>query len=169
VTEDAAGSRLAWFNGLARATAIGALLTACHSRRWAESVADGRPYGNIDALLNAADDVWQGLGPADWREALDAHPRIGESGGTSASFSRQEQAGVSGASEDTRAAIAAGNRTYEDRFGHVFLVSAAGRSPADILENLRSRLDNDPDTELRNAAEEHRRITRLRLLKLLRA
>ncbi|HEY9378493.1 MAG TPA: 2-oxo-4-hydroxy-4-carboxy-5-ureidoimidazoline decarboxylase, partial [Jiangellaceae bacterium] len=62
---------------------------------------------------------------------------------------------------------AAGNRAYEDRFGHVFLISAAGRSPQEILDNLQSRLTNDPDTELRVAAEEHRRITRLRLAQLL--
>ena len=66
-----------------------------------------------------------------------------------------------------QAAIAAGNREYEDRFGHMFLISAAGRSAEEILANLRSRLDNDADTELRVAAEEHRRITRLRLQRLL--
>ncbi len=67
------------------------------------------------------------------------------------------------------AAIAEGNRTYEDRFGQVFLISAEGREPQEILDNLRARLDNDPDTELRVVAEEHRRITRLRLGKLLTA
>jgi len=159
--------RLAWFNGLARPVAVSALLTVCHSRRWAEAVADVRPYADADALHRTADEVWQGLDPADWREALHGHPRIGDRGGTSAEFSRQEQAGMSGAAEDMRAAIAAGNRAYEDRFGHVFLISAAGRSPQQILDNLRSRLGNDPDTELRVAADQHRRITRLRLDKLL--
>ena len=74
---------------------------------------------------------------------------------------------MSGASDAVRAAIAAGNRRYEDRFGHVFLISAAGRTPEEILNALRLRLGNDPDTELRVAADEHRRITRLRLAKLL--
>jgi OHCU decarboxylase len=159
--------RLVWFNRLGRPVAVSALLTACHCRRWAETVADARPYPDIESLQRTADEVWQRLDPADWREALDGHPRIGEQGGTSAGFSRQEQAGMSGASDEVRAAIVAGNRRYEDRFGHVFLISAAGRTPQEILHALRLRLGNDPDTELRIAAEEHRRITRLRLAKLL--
>jgi OHCU decarboxylase len=66
-----------------------------------------------------------------------------------------------------QAAIAAGNTEYEERFGHVFLISAAGRSAEEILAALTDRLGNDPDTELRVAAEEHRRITRLRIERLL--
>jgi OHCU decarboxylase len=162
-----ADGRLAWFNRLGRPVAVSALLTACHSQRWAEAVADARPYADLDSLQRTADEVWLRLDPTDWREALDGHPRIGEQGGTSADFSRQEQAGMSGATDEVRAAIVAGNRSYEDRFGHVFLISAAGRTPTEILNALRCRLDNDPDTELRTAAEEHRRITRLRLAKLL--
>ena len=130
-------------------------------------MADGRPYPDVESVQRSADEVCRRMDPADWREALDGHPRIGEQGGMSAGFSRQEQAGMSGASEEVRAAIAAGNRDYEDRFGHVFLISAAGRTPEEILHALRLRLGNDPDAELRIAAEEHRRITRLRLAKLL--
>jgi 2-oxo-4-hydroxy-4-carboxy-5-ureidoimidazoline decarboxylase len=72
------------------------------------------------------------------------------------------------ASESVRAAIAAGNRHYEERFGHVFLISAAGRGPQEILSELTRRLDNSPEEELRVAAHEHRRITRLRLDRKLR-
>jgi OHCU decarboxylase len=159
--------RLAEFNALPHEAAVDALLGACHSRRWAEEVVRRRPYPDSEKLQETADTVWMGLEPSDWREALEGHPRIGEQGGSSAAFSRQEQAGMVGVGDDVRAAIAAGNRTYEDRFRHVFLVSAAGRTPEEILDNLHSRLGNDPDTELRVAAEEHRRITRLRLAKLL--
>ena len=115
----------------------------------------------------AADKTWMALDPDDWLEALDAHPRIGERGGKSAEFSKQEQAGVGNAGQDVQAAIAAGNAEYEERFGHVFLISAAGRSADEILAALTDRLGNDPDTELRVAAEEHRRITRLRIERLL--
>jgi OHCU decarboxylase len=163
------GDRLGWFNGLPRATAAAALLTICHSHRWADRVADGRPYASRDALAQAADEIWLALDPADWKEALEGHPRIGESGGSSGDFSRQEQAGMSGAADAVRKAIADGNRRYEDRFGHVFLISAAGRSPDEILAALTARLDNAPETELKVAAEEHRRITRLRLEKLIPA
>jgi OHCU decarboxylase len=159
--------QLRWFNELKKKEAIGALLLVCHSRKWATQVAAGRPYENVDSLLVAADKTWMALEPQDWLEALDAHPRIGERGGKSAEFSKQEQAGVGNAGQDVHAAIAAGNAEYEERFGHVFLISAAGRSADEILAALTDRLGNDPDTELRVAAEEHRRITRLRIERLL--
>jgi OHCU decarboxylase len=159
--------QLRWFNELKKKEAIGALLLVCHSRKWATQVAAGRPYDDGDSLLAAADKTWMALDPDDWLEALDAHPRIGERGGRSAEFSKQEQAGVGNASQDVQAAIAAGNAEYEERFGHVFLISAAGRSAEEILAALTDRLGNDPDTELRVAAEEHRRITRLRIERLL--
>jgi OHCU decarboxylase len=162
-------SRLGWFNQLSDEEAAGELLAVCHSRRWAKQVAAGRPYGDVAALQQAADAVWRGLGPDDWLEAIRAHPRIGERGGRSADWSRQEQAGVGGAGGEVQTAIAAGNADYERRFGHVFLISAAGRGAEEILANLRDRLGNDPATELRVAAEEHRRITRLRIERLLQA
>jgi OHCU decarboxylase len=155
------------FNGLAEEAAVAELLAVCHSRRWAERVAAGRPYPDLDALQAAADEVWLELGPADWLEAFEAHPRIGESGGRSAEWSRQEQAGVGGADAAVRERLAAGNAEYKRRFGHVFLISAAGRDAAELLDALQARLGNDPETELRVAAGEHRRITRLRLERLM--
>ena len=71
------------------------------------------------------------------------------------------------ADQDVRERLARGNAEYEARFGHVFLISAAGRDASEILAALTERLGNDPDTELRVAAEEHRRITRLRIEQLL--
>src|SRR5262249_8153596 len=104
--------RLRWLNELSHDEAVGALLLICHSRRWAEQVAELRPYADADALYKTADQVWLGLRPEDWLEALDGHPRIGEGGGASAEASRMEQAGVSGAEADVQVAIAAGNREY---------------------------------------------------------
>ena len=158
-------SPLERFNQLSDEEAAAQLLAVCHSRRWAKEVAAGRPYADLAALQRAADDVWLGLGPEDWLEAFAAHPRIGEAGGASADWSRQEQAGVGGAS-DVQERLARGNADYEARFGHVFLISAAGRDAPEILAALTERLGNDPATELRVAAEEHRRITRLRLERL---
>ena len=157
---------LRWFNLLPASQAALVLLTVCHSNRWATAVVESRPFAGLSALQGVADVVWAGLGPDDWREALDGHPRIGEQGGSSRDFSAQEQSGLSGASADVTTAIAQGNRDYEQRFGHIFLISAAGRSPEEILANLNTRLANDPETELRVAADQHRRITRLRLEKL---
>jgi OHCU decarboxylase len=130
-------------------------------------MADSRPFGDMVQLHRTAESVWLGLGPDDWREALAGHPRIGERGGAAEEHSRQEQAGFQEASQSVRAAIAAGNQQYEERFGHVFLIAAAGRRPEEILSELTRRLDNGPEEELRVAAEEHRRITRLRLERML--
>ena len=154
------------FNQLSDEEAAAELLAVCHSRRWAKEVAAGRPYADLAALQRAADEVWLGLGPEDWLEAFAAHPRIGEAGGASADWSRREQAGVGGAT-DVQERLARGNADYEARFGHVFLISAAGRDAPEILAALTERLGNDPATELRVAAEEHRRITRLRLERLM--
>jgi OHCU decarboxylase len=167
VTELTTGQRLRWFNQLPQAEAVAELLAVCHSRRWAQQVAAGRPYLDLAALQRAADEVWTGLDPGDWLEAFAAHPRIGEHGGGSADWSRQEQAAVGTAGQQLQAAIARGNAAYEDRFGYVFLVSAADRDAEEILANLRARLGNDPDTELRVAADQHRRITRLRIERMM--
>ena len=157
------------FNGLPEEAAVAELLAVCHSRRWAERVAAGRPYADLAALQAAAEEVWTGLDPADWLEAFKAHPRIGEAGGASAEWSRREQGRVGGAGADLRQRLAAGNAEYERRFGHVFLIAAAGRDAPEILAALQDRLGNDPGTELRVAAGEHRRITRLRLERLVEA
>jgi 2-oxo-4-hydroxy-4-carboxy-5-ureidoimidazoline decarboxylase len=142
------------------------LLSCCGSRRWAARVSAGRPYADTAALLAAADAVWDAASEADIREAFDAHPRIGEAqrGGAQ---ERREQAASADADEATREALRHGNRAYEERFGHIYLVFASGRSAAELLEDLRSRLGNDPATELGVAAEEQRKITRLRLERLV--
>jgi 2-oxo-4-hydroxy-4-carboxy-5-ureidoimidazoline decarboxylase len=160
-------SDVADLDALPRDAAVRQFLSVCHSRRWAESMADARPFGDLAQLTRMADTLWLGLGPGDWLEALAGHPRIGERGGAAEEHSRREQAGMQEASDAVRAAIAAGNRQYEERFGHVFLISAAGRRPEEILSALTRRLDNTPEEEVRVAAEEHRRITRLRLERML--
>jgi allantoicase len=161
-----------WLNALATEPAAAELLACCGSRAWARQLAAGRPYQGFEDLAEAGDRIWVGLGRQDWLEAFAAHPRIGErpadAAGPGAGWSDKEQAGVAGADAAVRAALAEGNRQYEARFGHVFLVCASGLSAAELLDALRGRLGNDPDTELRVAAEEQRRITRLRLDKLVR-
>jgi OHCU decarboxylase len=131
-------------------------------------VAAARPFADAAALAASADAVWESLGPEDWLEAFAAHPRIGDRLDGSSPSSR-EQAGVGGASAGVLEALAEGNRAYERRFGHVFLVSASGRGAEELLAALRQRLGNDPEAELRIAADEQRKITRLRLESLLRA
>jgi OHCU decarboxylase len=123
-----------------------------------------RPFQDLDALLAASDRVWWSLGRGDWLEAFAAHPRIGKRGDRR---SREEQAGALAAGADALAELAEANQIYESRFGHLFIVCATGKGAAELLGILRQRLANDPETELRVAAEEQRKITHLRLEKLL--
>jgi OHCU decarboxylase len=160
---------LAWFNGLPRDEAEVRLRACCGSRAWVAGVAARRPYADIPALMKAADEVWSELAPSDWLEAFAAHPRIGESGGRSPDSSQKEQSRIMGGGDETLAVLAEENRRYEARFGHVFLISAAGRTAAEVLAALRQRMNNDPVTEVQVAAEEQLKITRLRVERMLHA
>lgn len=82
-------------------------------------------------------------------------------------WAAQEQARVADAAPDLRERLAERNREYEARFGYIFIVCATGKSAAQMLGMLESRMANDSYTELRIAANEQRKITRLRLAKLL--
>ncbi len=148
------------------------LATCCAARAWVARVVAGRPYADLDELLTASDRAIQELGPDDLAEALAAHPRIGQRVGgssTEAAWSRQEQSGMDDADAGVRAALREGNVAYEERFDQVFLIRAAGRSPAEMLAELRRRLGNDLQTEQREVAEQLRQITRLRLERLLQS
>jgi OHCU decarboxylase len=157
-------------NALPRALAVAELLQCCGSHAWAAAMADARPFADRTALHDASDAVWRSLARDDWLEAFRAHPRIGERASVKhrgAAWSEQEQARVLSAADAERAELATLNRLYEQRFGHIFLICATGLAPAEIREALRRRVENDPADELHIAAEEQRRITRLRLERLL--
>ena len=160
------------FNTLPLGQAEAELRRCCGSRTWARRVAVEMPFESVGQLLETSDRVWWDLGREDWLEAFRAHPRIGEREPAGAAapprsdtrrWSEEEQSGARGAPQDLQAALAEANRAYEARFGHIFIVSATGKGAEQMLALLRARLANDPDTELRVAAEEQRRITRRRL------
>jgi 2-oxo-4-hydroxy-4-carboxy-5-ureidoimidazoline decarboxylase len=161
--------RLIELNSLPPAQAQQQLYACFASHRWARLVAYGRPYADLAGLLEAAEEAWSKLEPADWDDALAGHPRIGEGGGASPVASEREQSGVRTAPAATLDQIAEENRRYEARFGHVFLIAAAGRSANEILRALRERMSNDPVTEASVAADEHRKIARRRLEELFQA
>jgi OHCU decarboxylase len=112
------------------------------------------------------EDIWRSLGPPDWLEAFAAHPKIGERRTVSA-WSAAEQAGMQSADDDVRARIERLNAEYEQRFGFIFIVCATGKAPAEMLAALERRIANQPENELPLAAEEQRKITALRLAKLV--
>lgn len=151
-------------NALSGGEAEEALLACCGSRAWARQVAESRPFRDLADLEEKSDRIWRSLGREDWLEAFAVHPRIGEPGSR---WSEQEQAGAREADAQTLAELVEANRAYESRFDHIFIVCATGKSAGEMLGLLRGRLDNDPEAELRIAAEEQRKITHLRLEKLL--
>ncbi len=155
------------FNRLPKDDVSKALYATFADHRWVTEVAAGRPYADIDALLAATEAAFAELDAAGWLRAFKAHPRIGERGGESPAASENEQSRVRQGSAATLAALADENRRYEERFGFVFLIAAAGKSGDEILEQLRTRMANDRETELAQAAEEHRKITRMRLGRML--
>jgi OHCU decarboxylase len=156
--------RLEELNALGSEAAEAAFLRCCGSIRWARAMAAARPFATMHDLSSGADDTFLKLGPADWLEAFRAHPRIGESGGA---WSAEEQAGMRVAADDVHRKLAAANQLYEAHFGYIFIVCATGKSAGEMLARLESRLTNDPATERRVAAEEQRKITKLRIEKLL--
>ncbi|MFE3319400.1 2-oxo-4-hydroxy-4-carboxy-5-ureidoimidazoline decarboxylase [Nocardia sp. NPDC059195] len=157
------GLSLAVFNDLPAATAEEALLACCSAPRWARVIAAARPYSTRESLLAAADAALTTLDDDEIDEALAGHPRIGDRP-TSAASAR-EQSGVAGA--DVRSALAEGNRAYEAKFGHIYLVCAAGRGGEELLAVLRARLDNDSATERQVMRTELAKINRLRLAGLV--
>ena len=160
-------------NALPVGQARDALARCCGASAWVERMVARRPFVNLDHLLGIAHAFWMGLGPDDWREAFSHHPRIGDLESlrrrfaATADLASREQGAVAAASQATLEALSEGNRAYEERFGYIFIVFASGRSADEMLRLLRERLDNDPEAELKNAANEQWKIMRLRLDKLL--
>jgi 2-oxo-4-hydroxy-4-carboxy-5-ureidoimidazoline decarboxylase len=159
-------SALAAFNAASPQAAERDVLACCASGSFAKLMADGRPYPDAAAVAAAVDAAFSTLSWDDIAESMNAHPRIGErapGGGWSAA----EQSGAASASDQVRQGLAEGNRAYEKRFGHVFLICASGLSGQEILTQLQARLGNDPEAERAVARGELLKITRLRMTKLL--
>jgi len=148
-------------------------LKCCGSQVWAQKMAEARPFATEIELLEAGERIWRSLGEEDWQEAFRAHPRIGETKAaagqseTAQKWSAQEQSQSQNVAADVMAALAERNGEYERRFGFIFIVCATGKTADEMLQLLTLRMKNTPSTELRVAAEEQRKITQLRLQKLL--
>jgi 2-oxo-4-hydroxy-4-carboxy-5-ureidoimidazoline decarboxylase len=159
------GTGLAGFNARPAEEARAGLLECCRAERWAAQVTSGRPYSSLGALQARAAEA---LTDEDVTEALAGHPRIGQAPAAGhSSWSRSEQSGVAGADQAVRAGLAAGNQAYETRFGHIYLVCAAGRSATELLAILQARLANDPETERQVMRGELIKINNLRLAQLI--
>lgn len=172
-------STLAQLNALPTEKAVDEFMRCCGSKRWAFEMAKLRPFHNLESLCIEGERIWKSLSNEDWLEAFSHHPRIGDvdalrakfatGNESAASWVKQEQGGVAGASEEALHGLATLNRDYEDRFGFIFLVCATGKGAKEMLEILRTRMKNEKTKELAIAAGEQAKITKLRLEKWIQS
>ena len=164
--------RIDHFNQLSDTLARNALHDCCGAKKWTERMLARRPFLSADQLFESAGQVWGELGGEDWLEAFHHHPAIGAKraseklSGQARRWAAREQSVAQKAAPETLALLAAANEAYRTVFGYVFLICATGKTTEQPW-SLQKRLLNGPETELRIAAEEQRKITRLRLEKLL--
>ncbi len=162
---------LAEWNKADEATALEAMIACCGARRWASAMIALRPISSVLELSEAADRVWDTMQEPDWMEAFACHPRIGErkahATAKSVAWSRQEQSSAASTADAIRAELAADNALYEERFGFTYIVCATGKSAEEMLAILKRRLESDRAAELKEAAEQQRQITQIRLGKWL--
>ena len=162
--------RIAEFDALAAGEATALVSRCADVPSFAAAVASGRPYGSVDALLAAAREQAGTWTDAEVDAALADHPRIGErpaGTGREAELSTREQAGVDPADTELRRRLADGNRRYEERFGRIYLVRAAGRTGPELLHLLEERLANQPATERQVTRAQLAEIALLRLAALV--
>jgi OHCU decarboxylase len=165
------GAQLQWLNTTPEDTVHEALLNCCGSRRWCQEMLLRRPFSDVKDLLNKAEEAGDTLTREDWKEAFAAHPKIGERETTGREqtqrWSKLEQAAAAAASTHAQLELERLNEEYYSRFGFIFIVCATGKSVDKILGILRERIHNDPAIELEIAAAEQRKITQIRLQKLI--
>jgi allantoicase len=155
-----------------------ALRSCCGSLGWVAAMRTARSqspasFATLDALKRCAAERWNALDAKDWDEAFRAHPRIGEKkaeatqSAVAKTWSATEQASVDTATDATREELRKANLAYEEKFGRIYIVCATGKTAEEMLAIAKDRMSSDPETELRRAAEEQRKITDLRLEKLV--
>ena len=160
---------LARWNSLDPATAAREALPCCGSQAWAAALASRRPIADEASLIEASTSIWLALPEKAWQEAFNSHPRIGQSHAQthateeSLRWSAQEQRTAVSEDEAVKLTLEEANRRYEQKFGRIFIVCSTGKTSAEMLAILEARMKNDATTELREAAEQQRQITQLRL------
>ena len=161
------------FNILPRQQLIEELTKCCGSKAWVNKMLAFIPADDMVELLEDAEEEWFQCSEEDWKEAFSQHPEIGDPGSLKKKFASTkewasgEQSGMNNASQQTIETLAEGNRLYEEKFGYTFIVCATGKSAEEMLAILQTRLQNNPEVEIQEAADEQNKITKLRIEKLL--
>ncbi|WP_221796706.1 2-oxo-4-hydroxy-4-carboxy-5-ureidoimidazoline decarboxylase [Oceanobacter mangrovi] len=160
-------------NQLSADDAATAFANCCVASRWIEGMVAARPFVSLEQLYQLADSIWQDLEEADYLEAFEGHPKIGDvtslkqKYASTKALAAGEQSSVNDATDEVIQALATGNSDYENRYGFIFIVCATGKSAAEMLALLQARLGNERSVEVQNAADEQAKITRIRINKLL--
>jgi len=167
-------------NRLSEADATAAFEQCCGAAQWVERMVYSRPFESLAEVIETSDTIWEECDVDDYEEAFTHHPKIGDvdslakkhantNPGSSPGlrWAAGEQKGVESADRAVIEKLAEGNTAYEEKFGHIFIVCATGKSAAEMLALLEARMPNDPKDEIHIAAGEQNKITRLRLKKLL--
>jgi 2-oxo-4-hydroxy-4-carboxy-5-ureidoimidazoline decarboxylase len=166
VTSTSTPPGLARFNDLEEHAALAALHEACASTEWARRLLAARPYATVEDLRTASDAAMAELTTADLEEAMAGHPPIGRPKPGDPASAR-EQRGMAGASEELKAEMLDLNLAYQDRFGHVFLICATGKTAEQMRDALKERIGNTPEQEREIVRTELGRINRIRLARLV--
>ena len=164
---------LAEFNALPISGAASLLQQCNAARKWYEAMSEKRPFTDIDEMKQRAANIWATLSEADYLQAFEAHPMIGDVDSLRQKYADTkamasgEQSGAANANEAVLTELAKLNHEYLAKFGFIFIVFATGKSAAQMLELLKARLPNSRAQEIANAAAEQLKITLLRIDKLL--
>ncbi len=165
--------KLQEFNQITGSQAREVLTHCCGSEQWVSQMLAGRPYSDRELISEKAKKVWHSLDKSDWLEAFQHHPMIGDlktlrsKYRSTAQLAEKEQQSTAGASEETLQSLAEYNRLYLDKFGFIFIICATGKGADEMLEALKSRMENPRSVEISTAAEEQLKITLLRLKQLI--
>ncbi|QIB51343.1 2-oxo-4-hydroxy-4-carboxy-5-ureidoimidazoline decarboxylase [Pseudomonas sp. OIL-1] len=160
-------------NQLPAEAALTLFRDCCAADAWARPMAEMRPFQSIESLHSAAHSLWPSLTEADWLEAFEAHPKIGDIKSLRSKYASTEamasgeQSGAQSAPEQVLMRLKEGNEAYEEKFGFIFIVCATGKSAQEMLALLEARLPNSREAEIDIAAAEQAKITHIRLDKLL--
>jgi 2-oxo-4-hydroxy-4-carboxy-5-ureidoimidazoline decarboxylase len=166
VTSTSTPPGLARFNALEEAAAFAALHEACASTAWANRLLAARPYASAEDLYTAGDAAMAELTAEDLAEAMAGHPPIGRPKPGDPTSAR-EQSGMAGASEELKAEMLELNLAYQEKFGHVFLICATGRTGEQMRDAVKERIGNTPEQEREIVRTELGKINRIRLARLV--
>lgn len=152
-----------------------AFMQCCTANTWVERMVAAMPYNNLAALSTQADISWQNLTEADYLQAFEGHPKIGDVSSlrekyrSTEKIAAGEQSGVNTATEQALGELKQLNDDYQEKFGFIFIVCATGKTATQMLDILVKRYANNRAEEIINAAEEQRKILQLRIEKMIAA